>query len=137
MRTLAIGVLTLVSLGCSDDVLSNCLVEETTIEAGVHGVLTSACDVGCDGPTHVLADIVVSAHSPTQPPSNASPPMAQTLSSELGFYQLGLDPGAYSLCYGRSQFVCVALTVGDAVTRWDVVPSPPGGARWQHVPECH
>jgi len=79
---------------------ADCLERMPSMSSGIYGCVTSTDDVGTDLKPQVFPDFTVEvfAEQPPPTPEDGLLPLASAKSDALGFYQLRLDPGSYSLC---------------------------------------
>ena len=80
-----------------------------TITQGVYGQTTSQDDVGDNPVQYYSMNLAIFPKGETTNPINTVTSDAQ------GFYQLGLDPGAYSLCTSFNRCTNVELKAGECV----------------------
>jgi hypothetical protein len=115
----AIAVLvTLTGCGSSDNSPADCLAREPSISTGVYGCVTETNDVGTDRSAHVFPgfEVQVFADEPPPTPSDGLEPLATAKTDSLGFYQMALDPGNYSLCTAFRRCTAIHLAA-DAPSR--------------------
>lgn len=105
-------------------VLASCAADpqaelnNVSIDQGVYGWLTTACDTG-NCPQEPFANVTVNISAAGQ-----TAVLATTKSDDAGVYSLALPAGDYQLC----TFGCTAVTVPPSTkVRWDWEAGPGGG----------
>jgi hypothetical protein len=132
-------MIVILAAGCGGGAsLDHDMEKHVTISRGVYGQTLGGCDtLDCDTRYYVGCGVAVFTVAPK--PGDTAKPVAQTLSSALGFYQIGLtQDGTYTLCAGSPsgedflvQMSCSALQTSAAqpLVRYDFM-SGLGGGNW-------
>ena len=107
-----------------------CLELKPGTASGVYGCATSINDVGRDRKPQVLADfgVQVFAEEPPRTPNDGLTPLASTKSNSLGFYELALAPGSYSLCTTDRSCTAIEIRANEPLRKNYL--SSFGGAGW-------
>jgi hypothetical protein len=96
-----------------------------SIDQGVYGKLVSGCDTSnCED--SAFSDEMIYVNTP----GNATQ-IKTTKSNDDGYYEVALDPGAYSMCLYGTSCADVEIVAGKRV-RFDFLAGP-GGGMWTEV----